>query len=129
MSKDIQKEYGFQFPSEFKQPESHEDVVKVFNAFGFYNGRMIAGSKSHYRKEHPDDMIVFNANIIMEGFGKVFFGDINITEDYKILKKIANALNTVLYILTESTARFDQENRPIKELIVDSIWNTNETYK
>ena len=122
--KDIQNK--FQFPSDFEQPKSHEDVVKVFNAFGFYNGRMIAGSKSLYRQNNPKDMIVFNANIIIEGYGKVFYGDINITEDSETLKKIADALNTVLYILFEHSARFGQENRPIKELIIDSVWNTND---
>ena len=62
----------------------------------------------------------------MPNYGKVWFGDLNLTEDYKTLKKIAESLNTTLYILWEMDARFGEEDKPIDELIGKAVWNTDE---
>lgn len=123
---DIQKEYGYQYPSDWKPPSTIADIQKIFKAYNFFDGRMIGGSKSFYCKEHPDDLIVFNANVVMPEFGKVWYGDISITLDGESLKEIAKCLDTILYVTDEMSARFGNENRPVKELILDSLWNTNE---
>jgi len=86
---------------------------------------MIAGSKSFYRKEHEGDLIVFNANVVMPLFGKVWHGDLNLTEDYLVLRQIAECLDTTLHILWEMSGRFGEENRPFEELISDEVWNTS----
>ena len=62
----------------------------------------------------------------MKDVGKVWFGDLNLTEDYVILKSIADSLNTILYILWEMDGRFGEENKSIDELIKKSAWNTDE---
>jgi hypothetical protein len=87
---------------------------------------MIGGSKTGYRNMHPDDLIIFNANILMPGYGKVWYGDLNLTEDYLVLKEIAQNLNTELYVLRESHARFGEEDKPIDELFDKAVWNTSE---
>jgi len=87
---------------------------------------MIGGSKSGYRNMHPDDLIIFNANVLMPGHGKVWYGDLNLTEDYLVLREIAQNLNTELYVLRESHARFGEEDKSLTELIKKAVWNTDE---
>jgi hypothetical protein len=87
---------------------------------------MIGGSKMGYSDQHPDELIVFNANVLMPGYGKVWYGDLNLTEDYLVLKDIAKSLNTTLYVLWEMDGRFGKENRPIDELVEKAVWNTDE---
>jgi hypothetical protein len=115
---DIQFEYN-QFPSEYVQPEN--DILKVFEQNGFYNGRMISGSKSGYRNMHPNNKVVFNANVITKSKGKVWYGDIDITIDEENLKKIANEIKEDLYILYEMDARFGTENSSIETLIKKAV--------
>ena len=115
-----------EYPSDFKPPESISDIQKIFEAHNFFGGRMIGGSKSFYRKEHEGDLIVFNANVVMPLFGKVWYGDLNLTEDYLVLREIAECLDTTLHVLWEMDARFGKENRPFEELINGEVWNTND---
>jgi len=112
------------YPSDWKALDSIEDIQKIFEAYDFFNGRMIGGSKHFYRKEHPNDLIVFNANVITKTHSKVFYGDINLTEDFGTLREIAKCIGEPLYVLSEMAARFGNEDRPIEELITESIWNT-----
>ena len=113
-------------PSDFKPSISVQEVQQFFNAHSFHNGRMIGGSKTGYRNMHPGDLIIFNANVLMPGHGKVWYGDLNLTEDYLVLKEIAQNLNTALYVLRESDGRFGEEDKPMIELINKAVWNTTE---
>ena len=115
-----------EYPSDFKPTVPVQEVQQYFDAYSFHDGRMIGGSKMDYHNEHRDDLIVFNANVLMPGYGKVWYGDLNLTEDYKTLKKISDSLNTTLYILWEMDGRFGEENKPIDELIGKAVWNTEE---
>ena len=115
-----------EYPSDFKPTMSVREIQQHFESHGFNIARMIGGSKSFYRKEYLDDLIVFNANVLMSNYGKVWYGDLNITQDYLILKSIADTLDTKLYVLWESDGRFGEEKKPIDELIEKSIWNTTE---
>ena len=58
-----------QYPSEFL---SDGDIYELFMNHGLMTGRMISGSKSGYKERHPDNLIVFNANIIIESKGKIW---------------------------------------------------------
>ena len=115
-----------EYPSDFKPSVSVQEVHQYFDAYSFHKGRMIGGSKTGYSSQHPDELIVFNANVLMPGYGKVWYGDLNLTEDYVILKSIAESLDTTLYILWESDGRFGEERKPIDELIKKSVWNTTD---
>ena len=115
-----------EYPSDFKPSISVQEVQQFFNAHSFHNGRMIGGSKSGYRNMHPDDLIIFNANVLMPGHGKVWYGDLNLTEDYLVLREIAQNLNTELYVLRESDGRFGLEIKPLNELFDKAVWNTTE---
>jgi hypothetical protein len=115
-----------EYPSDFKPTVTVQEVQKHFDAFEFYDARMIGGAKWEYTEQHPDDLIVFNANVLMPGYGKVWYGDLNLSEDYKTLKKIAESLNTDLYVLWEMDARFGEEMKPLNELLDKAVWNTTE---
>ena len=115
-----------EYPSDFKPDMIVEDIQQYFESHSLYVARMIGGSKMGYRTEHPDDLIVFNANVLMPGYGKVWYGDLNLTEDYLVLREISECLNTTLYVLWESDGRFGEENKPIDELVKKSVWNTDE---
>jgi len=115
-----------EYPSDWKPPNTIVDIQKTFAAFDFYDGRMIGGSKWQYSELHPKDLVVYNANVLMPDYGKVWYGDLNLTEDYLTLREIAQILNTDLYILWESDGRFGEENNPIDELMEKAVWNTKE---
>ncbi len=115
-----------EYPSDFKPDMIVEGIQQYFESHSLYVARMIGGSKMGYRTEHPDDLIVFNANVLMPGYGKVWYGDLNLTEDYLVLREISECLDTTLYVLWESDGRFGEENKPIDELVKKSVWNTDE---
>jgi len=115
-----------EYPSDFKPSTSIQEIQQHFEAYNLHSGRMVGGSKTGYRNEHPDDLIIFNANILMPGYGKVWYGDLNLTEDYLVLREIAQNLNTELYVLRESDGRFGEEDKPLNELIKKAVWNTSE---
>ena len=115
-----------EYPSDFEPTLSVKETQQHFESHGFNTARMIGGSKSFYRKEYPDDLIVFNANVLMPNYGKVWYGDLNLTQDYIILKSIADSLDTKLYVLRESDGRFGEETKSIAALIEKAVWNTTE---
>ena len=113
-------------PSDFEPTVSVLEVQQFFEAHDFYIARMIGGAKWQYSELHPKDLIIFNANIIMPGYGKVWYGDLNLTEDCEVLKSIANSINVPLYVLSEMDARFGEEMKSITDLIEKALWNTTE---
>ena len=117
----------FTYPSDFKPDMVVQEIQQYFESHGFHDGRMIGGSKTGYSAQYPDDLIIFNANVLIKDIGKVWYGDLNLTQDYIILKSIADSLDTTLYILWESDGRFGEENKPIDELIKKSVWNTKDS--
>ena len=92
-------------------------LSKVFEKYDLPEGRMIAEIKSVYCKNHEGDLIIFNANVITEEHGKIWYGDLNISLDFDNLKNVADELHQNLYILMEGDARFGYENRPIAVLL------------
>ena len=116
----------FTYPSDFKPDVLVEGIQQHFESHGFNTARMIAGSKSAYKGSKSKDLVIFNANVFMKDIGKVWYGDLNLTEDYVILKSIAESLDTTLYVLWEMDARFGEEMKPLNELLDKAVWNTDE---
>ncbi len=123
--KDAQKEI-YQYPSDFEPPESIEDIVQIFESNGFYLGRMQGYSKLEYHQKHPDNIIVFNANVVAKAYGKVWYGDLDITQDRGTLMKIAEQINEPLYVLNEHDGRFGSENDSIEVLVKKAVWDTTQ---
>ena len=116
----------FTYPSDFKPDVLVKETQQHFESHGFNTARMIGGSKSVYKSSKPKDLVIFNANVFMKDIGKVWYGDLNLTEDYVVLKSIADSLDTTLYVLWEMDGRFGKEKKSIDELIKKSAWNTDE---
>ena len=116
----------FTYPSDFKPDMLIEGIQQHFESHGFNSARIITGSKSVYKSSKPKDLVIFNANVFMKDMGKVWYGDLNLTEEYMVLKSIAASLDTTLYVLWEMDGRFGEEKKPIDELVKKSVWNTDE---
>jgi hypothetical protein len=74
---------------------------EIFINEGLIEGRMVCGSKSLYRDMFPDNEVYFNANIFVLGEGKIWYGDIDVTDDIDALQSVANQIGKDLYILRE----------------------------
>jgi len=75
------------------------------------NGHLISWSKSGYRDSHPDNIVIFNANICTKS-GKIWYGDIDVTKSKQTLQELASELDQDVFILYEMDGRFDNEERP-----------------
>ena len=98
-----------------------EIIISELEYSGYRIGRLISGSKSMYRTQYPDHIVVFNANIITEEFGKIWYGDLDITLDFDRLYDIAKSNNIKFYILRELDARFGNETQDISILKNNAI--------
>ena len=90
-----------------------KEIRETFRKWDLGFGRMIGFSKTEYRYENPDNKVLFNANIFIEGIGKVWYGDLDLTLSKRALTEIATELNSTLYILSELDGRFENENLEI----------------
>lgn len=89
----------------------------IFEALGFYFGRLLSGSKSGYNKTFPDHKVIFNSRVydlktyerekdgaIKDWFAgqpiEIWYGDLDLTIDNEKLKEIANKIGTFV-ITTE----------------------------
>lgn len=91
----------------------------VFEKHHFYNGRMIWGSKSGYRRMYPNHDVIFNANIFTKS-GKEFHGDLDLTKDCLPLQRICNELGEEMIVVTEMLGRFGAEDRTYEEIFQDA---------
>lgn len=88
-----------------------ERIIKILG----YPGAMISGSKSGYRTRYPNNLAVFNSNIVIEGLNKVWYGDIDITASLDKLKQLSKEFNSSVYVFHEMDYRFDKENQTLDE--------------
>lgn len=91
------------------------DSISAYNvASGILGhcGRMISGSKSLYNRQHPKNVVVFNANVCTRSRGKIWYGDLDVTRDERKLMELAAALDEDVYVLHEHDARFENEAKP-----------------
>lgn len=94
-------------------------------------GKMISASKSGYREKNPDNIVVFNSNLVLldagEKFGlgskhgKEWFGDLDITKDRQALKDLANRSDCEVVIVSEMDGRFENEENPVLSRFVYSV--------
>jgi hypothetical protein len=102
-------------------------MFEIFKENGLVMGRMLSGSKSFYNQQNPNNIVVFNSNVVVDG-NKVWHGDLDITKDLDKLFKISKTLNKDLYILREMDARFENEGKPNINNYV-AKFSPNETVK
>jgi hypothetical protein len=76
---------------------------------------MMTGSKSGYCKTYPENVAVFNANLIVpegDGFSKIWHGDLDLTLDGEKIIKLSEKIKLPIYVLREMDARFGNEEEP-----------------
>jgi len=100
-------------------------MIKIFIQNDLVKGRIISFSKSAYKKLHPKNEVYFNANIFILGEGKVWYGDLDITEDKEKLQNIAKELGKDLFILRELDGRFENEILSDSEIISKAVCKIN----
>ena len=83
-------------------------------------GRMISASKSMYFTSHPDNIVVFNANICTDD-GKIWYGDINLTTEGKHIAELAKHIGETIYVFREMDCQFDNETKPKLDRAVTSF--------
>jgi hypothetical protein len=88
---------------------SVQDTVRLILG---HTSRLIAGSKSTYRKTYPKNLVVFNSNVVVEGLGKVWHGDLDLTRDEALLVRLAELTDREVYVLPEMAGRFENEKNP-----------------
>lgn len=69
---------------------TQQDIVEFIQKTIGPSGRMLSGSKSFYRKEHPRHLVCFNASVAVDGFSTVWRGDLDLsTADEQCLIDLA----------------------------------------
>lgn len=81
---------------------------EVVERFLGHMGRMLSGSKGAYANAHPTHRVFFNGNVYDGSGRKLWYGDVDLTKDDKVLHGLASELGTVLYVTREMPFRFEQ---------------------
>lgn len=97
------------------------ELNELFKKYKLPCGRMISGSKTA-PKGHT---CVWNANIVIKSQGKIWYGDLDVSKEGDNLKRIADIIDEIIYVLRERDCRFGTENDKIDTLIQNAVWNTN----
>jgi hypothetical protein len=89
---------------------------EVAQSLGLPSCRVIAISKSGYRRAWPQHPVVFNATIADETGVGVWWGDLDLTLDEPLLVQLAQELHRTLHVLREADARLLGRRRWIFDL-------------
>lgn len=119
------------FPSDHTSKD--EEVEAIAKKHLGSLGRMVGGSKSIYRHDNPNNIVIFNANVATKKHGKIWYGDLDITLDVEDLKRLSKELGMPVFAFYESQGRFGkEENLPFPEAAFsfteDSITINDITY-
>lgn len=82
--------------------------VEVEQKLGL-SGTLLSSSKTHYRNQYPNHLILFNSNIFTIWNGlktKIWWGDLNVNLSKDILTSLSSYFNLPLYCLYESDGRW-----------------------
>lgn len=82
---------------------------EIFRKHKLPIARMVFASKAAYMDNHPDNDVLFNANVFTLN-EKVWYGDLDLTLDSEKLQNVANESKRSLYVLAEKDGRFGNEH-------------------
>lgn len=63
------------------------------------SGRLISMSKGRYHFNNPNNIALFNGNLCTEEEGKIWYGDIDVTEELDKLLSLSKATETYTYCM------------------------------
>jgi len=107
-------------------------VSKYLEARGFWEGRMLTFSKSLYHKTHRSHIVLFNACLFNAKGEEVWWGDVDLTLDWKAFYETAHALTETLILTPEMPYRFTGLKETLKNMQVSgklaTVSQDNGTY-
>ena len=74
-------------------------------------GRLISGCPTLYQQAYPEHIILFNIIVCTED-AKLWQGDLNVTKELTLLKKITNEVRQDIYLLDRFTYKSNYDLRP-----------------
>jgi hypothetical protein len=94
--------------------EFHSPDPKVTAMAVLYLGELnrCFGSKTAYGRTHPQNKVVFNANVCTMRWGKIWHGDLDLTLQEDAVGLLARRLEEAVYVLYEMDARFETATAP-----------------
>ena len=102
------------------------EKYKLFRDAELPNGRILSISKSDYVDANPNSVVYFNANIITISNGKIWYGDLDLTNDAEALKQVAKELGETIYVLKNIDCILEAELISSLELIKKAVWDTTQ---
>jgi len=81
-------------------------VEKYLTEHGYYTGRMISFSKSAYWDLYPSHIVLFNARLYNTKGEEVWWGDVDLSHDWKVFLEASCSLNQTLILTPETPYRF-----------------------
>jgi hypothetical protein len=91
-----------------KETKTQKIVSKVLG----HKGKLITGSKGRYRYNNPNNIVVFNSNVVLAHTHNVIWsGDLDITLDHKKLSTLAKAVGD-FFVIHEMDGRFENASKP-----------------
>jgi len=75
------------------------------------SGRSISGCPTLYREAHPAHIIMYNIILCTEN-EKLWFGDIDVTRELILLRKVSNEVKQDIYMMKYFRPRAFYDSRP-----------------
>ena len=91
--------------------DRHDDVARIAVKHLGFEGRCY-GSMSEYRARNVDHLTIKNANVCTREHGKIWWGDLDVTETVGELRALARELGVIVFVLREMEARFENADAP-----------------
>jgi len=94
-----------------------DNQAEIVKAVLGHPGALISPSKSSYRRDYPDNMVVFNSNIATKSAGKIWWGDMDATRSEYKLVEARNLVGEDLYIFYELDMRSDNDEEKVVDVL------------
>jgi len=82
----------------------------------YYAGRMISFSKSAYCDLYPSHIVLFNARLYNTKGKEVWWGDVDLSQDWKVFLEASCSLNQTLILTPETPYRYTGLKEMLKTL-------------
>ena len=103
---------------------THLEIVAVLRSHGFHSGRLIALSKSGYRRALPKHWVIYNAKVFIRRGLVLTLVDLDLTLDADKLTAAARAIDENLFVLCENDPTFFWQpcSMPMSQVLKYAIW-------
>jgi hypothetical protein len=82
-----------------------EEFVELATGLGLPLSRLVSPSKSDFMRRHPQHAVVFNATITNAAGERMWWGDVDLTEDEEALHQLAQRAGFDLFVYHEADSR------------------------